>query len=177
MELIEPSVAYKDSFIAAVREFQADADNSFRTQVYQKLDISALERDFGAIVEEKHRHARGEGLPEGYVPYSDFWLVDDGEYIGRLTIRHTLNETLKCIGGHVGYDIRPSMRGRGYGTAILKLGLERAKALGIGRVLLTCDESNAGSRKIIEKNGGVFENSVPSPEGKGNKLRFWIEAR
>lgn len=109
------------------------------------------------------------------MPYSTFWLVDDSKFVGQATIRHQLNEHLLNIGGNIGYDIRPSMRGRGYGNTILRLSLQKAKGLGIERARLTCDERNVASKKIIEKNGGVFESRGPNPEMGHDVLPFWID--
>ncbi|HWO07164.1 MAG TPA: GNAT family N-acetyltransferase [Candidatus Paceibacterota bacterium] len=139
-----------------------------------QISIAELERDFSAYVERKISQSRGENLPEGYVPATEFWLVDGDEYIGSVNIRHRLTEYLRTLGGHIGYDIRPSKRGRGYGTKILELALPKARELGIERVLVTCDATNVASRKIIEKNGGVLKNSVPNPAAGVEKLRFWI---
>ena len=107
------------------------------------------------------------------MPATALWLVDNGEFIGSLSLRHRLNENLLKMGGHIGYSIRPSARKRGYGTKILELALPIAKSLGIDKVLVTCDDDNTGSAKIIEKNGGVLENKVEH-EGK-LKRRYWIE--
>ncbi len=174
MQLELPSREYKDSFIEAVREFQADRGHVSADTWYQKLLISELETDFDSFVAHERSHAQGENLPEGYVAQSDFWLIDEGEFIGRVKIRHRLNEHLERIGGHIGYDIRPSRRRQGYGSNILKLALPKAKELGISRVLLTCNATNEPSRKIIEKNGGVLENREPNPETGVDKLRYWI---
>jgi len=78
------------------------------------------------------------------------------------------------VGGHIGYDIRPSKRKQGYGNKILELALPKTKELGIHKALLTCDEPNTGSQKIIERNGGVLENVVDNPETGIRKMRFWI---
>ena len=56
----------------------------------------------------------------------------------------------------------------------MRLGLEKARDLGLRRVLVTCDETNIGSKKIIEYNGGVFENAVEA-ESPIKKLRYWID--
>jgi len=101
--------------------------------------------------------------------------VEGDEYIGRLDIRHHLTEHLRQIGGHIGYGIRPSKRRQGYGRLILKLGLEKAKEMGIEKVLVTCDVTNVGSRKIIEANGGVMENEI-QVDGSPDKARFWIQS-
>lgn len=167
MELVQPSVRYKDSYLESIREAQAEGRKT-------EFDVELAEKDFERFVRELNERAEGKHLPEGFVPETVYWLVGGGEYVGRLSIRHRLTAHLLKIGGHIGYDIRPSKRQQGYGTEILRLGLMEAKKMGLERVLLTVDEGNIASRKIIEKNGGVLENSVPNPETGINKLRFWI---
>ncbi len=174
MELVLPSTKYKDSFIEAVREYKADASH-ITTRRYSELSISELESDFETFLEKELSHSHGENLPEGFVSQTEYWLVEGGKYIGHAVVRHRLNDHLLAIGGHIGYNIRPSQRGEGYGEKILALALPKARELGIERVLLTCDETNVASRKIIEKNGGVLENKVPNPETGVAKLRFWID--
>lgn len=174
MELVLPSVEYKDSFISAVREAKADTEFPRHNGWYHELSIADLEKDFASYVEKKKSHAEGKNLPEGYVPQTNFWLVDNGEYVGSVRVRHTMNEHLKHVGGHIGYNIRPSKRRHGYGGTILELALPKARELGIDRVLLTCDVTNTASRKIIEKNGGILENRIPNPETGIDKLRYWI---
>ena len=168
---------YKDSFIEAVGEFQADTDYTHRWQWYKAQSVAELEKDFPGFVERERSHARGENLREGYVPYSTYWLVDGGRFIGQTNVRHQLNDHLLQIGGHIGYDIRPSKRGNGYGNKILELALQKAKELGIERALITSDIRNLASRKIIEKNGGVFENQIRNPEMGHDALRFWIDLK
>ena len=174
MELVEPSATYKDSFIEAVGEYKNESETE-STRGYRHLVVEEIEDDFENFVECERSHAEGENLPEGYVPQSEYWLVDGGEYIGHVRIRHRLTEHLREIGGHIGYDIRPGKRGRGYGNKILELALKKAKEMGIEKVRITCDVDNVPSRKIIEKNGGMLENEVPNPETGVNKARFWIE--
>jgi len=96
--------------------------------------------------------------------------VEGDEYLGRLAIRHRLTPHLLEYGGHIGYDIRPSARRRGHATAMLGASLPWARELGIDPVLVTCDNDNVGSRKVIEGNGGVLE------DRRGVKLRFWVPA-
>jgi len=110
------------------------------------------------------------------VPMDVFWLVNDQEYIGRISIRHYLNKELRSIGGHIGYDIRPSQRKKGFGSMIMLLGLKEAKKKGFNKVLVTCDETNIGSRKIIERFDGQFEGK--HTDGlKVPKLRYWIHVK
>jgi predicted acetyltransferase len=175
MELVEPSGKYRDSYIEAVKEFQADHSFPLMERTYDKLSIPELEVNFDDYAEKIRSQSRGENLPEGWVPVTTYWLVEGDEYIGKVSIRHRLTPHLEKIGGHIGYNIRPSKRGRGYGNKILQLSLPKAKELGISRVLVTCDATNIASSKIIEKNGGVFEDQQSNPETGVNKLRYWID--
>lgn len=162
-----PDVRFKESYLAGLREYQEEGR-------YLEDSVEEAEKDFSAYVEKEKGKAHGEHLPAGFVPETRFWLVDDDECVGEIGIRHTLTEHLLKIGGHIGYSIRPSKRKQGYGKLILKLGLEKAKEMGLEKVLLTCDVTNEGSRKIIESNGGVFEDTQPNP-GLPDKARFWIQ--
>jgi predicted acetyltransferase len=175
MQLVLPSAEYKDSYIAAVKEHQSDTSESLRARAYKKRSVEELEADFESFVAKERGFARGENLPEGWVPHTTLWLVDDGRYIGTVDIRHNLTKSLEDYGGHIGYDIRPSERGKGYGSTILALALPKARELGITRVRIMCDENNTASRKVIEKNGGVFEDKGVNPENGIATLRFWIE--
>ncbi len=174
MELVQPSEEYKASFIDAVGEFRAESQSNPSTESFRRLSLEKLENDFRSYVDEQIGFAAGQNLPPGYVPSSSFWLVDEGAYIGTVNIRHRMTEHLMAVGGHIGYAIRASMRGKGYGNKILELAIPEAKKLGIDRVLVTCDVTNLASRKIIEKNRGILENQVRNPETGIDKLRFWI---
>lgn len=177
MKLVLPSVEYKDSFIEAVKEFQENADYSDRNKRYRRLSIPELKQDFNSFVQKERSHARGENIREGHVPYTTCWLVDKGKFVGQANIRHRLNDHLLQIGGHIGYDIRPSKRGQGYGNKILGFALQKARELGIARVLITSDVRNEASRNIIEKNGGILENQIPNPEMGFDILRYWIDLK
>jgi predicted acetyltransferase len=109
--------------------------------------------------------------PTGHVPDTHFWVVDDADpwrYLGSLSIRHRLTPPLLELGGHIGYSVRPSARRRGVATEALRLALPAASAIGIDPVLVTCDDDNVGSRRVIEANGGVLE------DVRGVKRRYWI---
>lgn len=166
--LSPPSEAYKDSYIEAVREFQAEG------RYYMHLDVERLADDFGSHVRDLLRRSDRATQDPDLVPETFWWLVDGDEYIGRVSIRHELTDKLLRHGGHIGYDIRPSKRGRGYGRLILKLALEKARAMGLRRVLITCHSDNPASRKIVEANGGVLENEIRIDGQPGTTLRYWI---
>jgi predicted acetyltransferase len=91
--------------------------------------------------------------------------------MGIIDIRHSLSEKY-YYSGHIGYSIRPSLRGKGYGTEMLRLGLEKAKELKIKKVLLTCKKSNIASQKVIERNKGVLEKEI-FEDGEAY-LVYWI---
>ncbi len=168
MRLVDPSIGYMDSFIEAMAEYQREGR-------YSEYVLEGLRRDFPSFIAALEAESRGEGLPDGYVPQTTYWLVDGGTFVGRVSIRRRLTESLLREGGHIGYDIRPSRRRQGYGTRILALALPRAGRLGIPRALVTCDDDNIGSAKIIESNGGVLENVVTTDPDRPPKRRYWID--
>lgn len=166
--LTEPTALYKESFLEGLREFQCEGK-------LLHYDPQRISSDFETFLnQERNQQHRKRGQPD-FVPSTTFWLIDTNEYIGQLAIRHEMNEFLLKVAGNIGYQIRPSKRCRGYGKTILGLGLDKARALSIPRVLVTCDEDNIGSRKVIEHNGGKFENAVEVEGSPVRKLRYWID--
>jgi predicted acetyltransferase len=117
---------------------------------------------------------RGLGLAPGYVPAAFLVAEADRVLVGRVSIRHELNEFLTNEGGHIGYAVRPAYRRRGYATEILRQALIIARAEGVDRVLVTCDEHNSASAKIIERMGGALEDVRMGSDGIA-KRRYWIE--
>jgi predicted acetyltransferase len=171
VRLIEPSVELESEFMALVQEFVAAGG-------YQRWGYELVIEDgnFGKYVRDRLDWKEGKNLPEGWVPGSTFWLVrGDNVIVGTSSLRHRLTEHLRNIGGHIGFNIRPSERGKGYGTAILALTLEKAKELGLKRVLVTCDDNNIASAKVIEKNGGILEDKYSNDKLEQHKRRYWIE--
>jgi predicted acetyltransferase len=97
-----------------------------------------------------------------------------GQIVGRASIRHELNERLLVEGGHIGYAVLQEHRRRGYATEILRQSLLVARALGVERVLITCDDDNAGSAAVIERCGGVFHSMSKADDGHAVR-RYWID--
>ena len=166
--LTEPSAQYKESFLQGLREFK-------REGAMQQYSVTRLSADFDTFVYRLTLERNSHILPPNTVPQMNFWLIDDDTYIGSLRISLALNDFLRRIGGHIGYQIRPSRRCRGYGRELLHLGLFKARELGLERVLVTCDEDNIGSKKVIEYNGGQFEDAVSVEGSRARKLRYWID--
>jgi len=149
--LIEPSYEYRAAFQIVVKDYKNAYEN-----VHYNLYKGALE-DFKKFVDTLREHSKGINLPKGWVQYSTFWLTSESkEILGIIRIR---NEPLK-IYGHIGYDVPPSYRGNGYGTKLLKLSLEKVKQMNTKELLITCDDDNIGSIKIIERNGGELVDKV-----------------
>jgi len=166
LRLVEPAPLYKAAILDAVPEMRAIGE----------WDISpdAFAARFEAMIGEIAAAKDPTTAQPGVLPYEDFWLMEQHTWIGLLTLRLQLNEQFLHSGGHIGYVVRPSKRRCGYGTALLRLGLDKARERGLQRVLLTCNETNIGSRKIIETNGGQFENAVVVEGQEDQKLRYWI---
>lgn len=130
---------------------------------------------YAALLRRLESDERDEDLPPGQVPQSVYWLVrDETMLIGSSRLRHRLTPLLEQEGGHIGYDIRPSMRGKGYATLLLALTLEKARGLGLPGVLVTCDDDNLASARVIEKNYGELLNKVVSQISGKQVRRYWI---
>jgi predicted acetyltransferase len=173
--LLPPTVDVHRSFLVAMAEFQAEGRGATGDETMIGREIReyagrwANPDVFAGYVTALRADALDETLrPAHFVPATTLWWVEGGEYLGRLAIRHRLTAFLLEKGGHIGYDVRSSARRRGHATAMLRAALPVAHGLGIGSALVTCDVDNVGSRKVIEANGGVFEDE------RAGKLRFWV---
>lgn len=150
--LVKPAMQYMNSYIEACREY-AKAGLEIYDEFHGKDPAPDVIKE---LLDRYENHSKGIGLPEGWVPSSTFWLVDEEGYIGAGNIRHSLTEQLSKFGGHIGYEVRPSRWGQGYGTLLLKLLLKEASNLGIKSALVTCSADNKASSRVIEKNGGIL---------------------
>jgi len=131
---------------------------------------------YAEVAEKLKCWKTGKKLPQDWVSASTFFLMRDGKFVGRVSIRHQLNEALRSYGGHIGYCIRLEERGKGYGTEILRLALEETRKLGLRRVLITCDDQgNPASARIIEKNGGLLADKVQNEGKPCLTRRYWID--
>ena len=170
LELVEPTMEYKDqvmAFKAEMLEYGSDFEG-----------CSGLEN---AETYEEWLDFRGREQRKGWLP-SHTWLTvrrSDGRVVGIINYRPSpLSDFVFQYGGHIGYSIRPLERRKGDAREQLRLTLEKCRAAGEERVLLTCDhQGNPGSEKTILANGGVLENEVEDTHGLGNSgriRRYWI---
>jgi predicted acetyltransferase len=119
---------------------------------------------------------RGVNLPPDHVPSTFLFAFKGPLIVGRVSIRHRLNDFLRRVGGHIGYVVVPEFRRQGHATTILRLALDIAsEQLGLDRVLVTCDDDNAGSIRTIEKNRGILEDVITGPDLDKPKRRYWID--
>ena len=169
--LVLPTTSVHESFLEAMDEFVAEGVESSQTAAW--IDHNApgwrAPGAFAAFVEAVRADALPETpRPDWHVPCTTLWWIDGDDYLGRIAIRHELNDFLLDVGGHIGYDVRPSRRRQGHATGMLKQSLAWARGLGIDPALVTCDDDNVGSIRVIEAAGGALE------DVRGKKRRYWV---
>lgn len=165
LSLIEPDPRWQSAFLDMAAELAASGDGRYRAAL----------ADFSAYCQRLTDDARGDMLPAGRVRQTTYWGVADAQLVGCIHLRHDLTPALRQIGGHIGYVIRPAKRGHGYGTALLSQTLDRARHMGLTRVLLTCDTDNLASARVIEKNGGQFQEQSMVAGYTKMIARYWID--
>jgi predicted acetyltransferase len=122
-------------------------------------------------------------LPDGTlgprVVETQLWYVDGAEFLGSISVRHSLTPMLEQWGGHIGYAVRPSARGQGHATTMLAGMLDHVReTLPLERVTLTVSLNNPASIRVAEKNGGVVRDEVANPWIEGDQCRrYWIALR
>jgi predicted acetyltransferase len=164
--LAEPNKEFQKSFERYVLAYRDTKDDHY-FDIYK----NGLE-NFDEYLNTLCNLSKGIDVPKGWVATSTFWLIDDNEVVGVVRIRHQEVSTA----GHIGYDISPSFRNKGYGSQILKLALKNALKLGILEAVVTCEVNNIASKKIIEKNNGKFLGTIFDEEENENLYKFKIPA-
>ena len=174
LELAAPATRWEMAYLAFLDDFEAASE----PRIPAGSGVELARSDFAAFVQRLQDDERGVNLKPGIVPSSAYWLLrhdaDDVTILGVSALRHALTPALEDAGGHIGYSIRPSERRRGYGARILALTLSCARALGLKRVLITCDTDNIGSARVIENNGGVLASEGYTELTKTRISRYWI---
>ena len=167
--LVKPDLSYADEIIKYKEESLKESpliNGSAGLDRFSSIEI---------WFEELKKRSCEDTVPEGLVPSSTYLGVreKDNYIVGMIDIRHYLNEYLTQVGGHIGYGVRKTERNKGYAKQMLKLALEKCKELKIKRVLITCDEDNIASEKVILSANAKLED-IRNVDGE-NKKRFWIE--
>ncbi len=167
IQLVSPTQRCRESFLRALRELQEEG-----LPWWFGGGLEAAEQDFAAFVARKLADSSRRG--DALVPKTHFWALMEGQFVGRISIHHELSDALRVKGGHIGYDTVPSFRGRGVATEMLRQALPLARALGLTEVLLTCDDTNAASIRVIEKNGGSLRETKVVRGNRPPRRYYWI---
>ena len=167
--LVKPDLSYADEIIKYKEESLAESpviNGSAGLDRFSSIEI---------WFEELKKRSCEDTVPKGLVPSSTYLAVreKDNYIVGMIDIRHYLNEYLTQVGGHIGYGVRKTERNKGYAKQMLKLALEKCKELKIKKVLITCDEDNIASEKVILSANAKLED-IRNIDGE-NKKRFWID--
>ena len=167
--LVKPDLSYADEIIKYKEESLKESpliNGSAGLDRFSSIEI---------WFEELKKRSCEDTVPKGLVPSSTYLAVreKDNYIVGMIDIRHYLNEYLTQVGGHIGYGVRKTERNKGYAKQMLKLALEKCKELKIKKVLITCDEDNIASEKVILSANAKLED-IRNVDGE-NKKRFWID--
>lgn len=168
--LVRPTALDEQDAAAFVREYAAGD----RLPVQGGSGLG--EKPFAEWLAQIAQYEKGEALPRGHVPSSCFFLKNSGSprIYGVVSVRWQLTPPLMRFSGNIGYSIRPSMRGMGFGKAQLQAALRNIGERGVDSALLTCDEDNAASAATILSCGGREIAPYIAPAGK-NQRRFLID--
>ncbi|PFJ09666.1 GNAT family N-acetyltransferase [Bacillus cereus] len=169
MKLLKPTREYSEQIMEYQKVFSYAGEQPHGSSSLQ--NFASLDEWF----EKVNIQEVGENLPSNRVPSSQFLSFEKGELIGFVNIRHRLNPELLLESGHIGYSVHPKKRRQGYATKQLKLALGEARKLELQKVLITCDKSNVGSAKTIQKVGGMLEDEVVSSHTGEIVQRYWVE--
>lgn len=169
-ELIRPDIGLHASFLAALGEEREPGETMSAAYLFAGDPAALADSDaFAGYVRRLLADAdEATPRPKHFVPGTTLWWVEGATFLGRVGIRHRLNDRLRTGGGHLGYWIRPSARRQGHARAAFLAGLAVAQRLGIDPALVTCDDDNLASRRIIEGAGGIFEQQI------GDRRLYWV---
>lgn len=169
IQLIDPAPKMEQAYRAFLQEFISAGEEGILDSVPDEIGNAA------ECIRRLQDHALGVNLPEGWVACSAYWLLSEREVLlGEIHIRHRLTPALEDYGGHIGYMVRPGERRKGYATTMLALALEKARALGLRRALVTCAPENVASARVIQKNGGMLISESVAKVGRMTS-RYWID--
>lgn len=170
LKLVEPSKKYEEEALGYITELLKYNSSINGTGGLEKY---VLDNKYDEWLELNEKLKKGP--VDNYVPASTYFLIESSsnKIIGMVNIRHYLNDFLLNRGGNIGYSISPVERGKGYGKVLLYLALLECQKLNLYKVLITCDDTNIASSKVIEALGGILENKISDDDEIVR--RYWID--
>jgi predicted acetyltransferase len=166
---VRPSVEFERAFVAMLHDFEIN-DPEHATF------YAPARKDFEKYVQSLADEELGLNLKENFVPCSHRWLLSPAqELVGVTRVRHRIDTPfLTENGGHIGYDVAPSSRRKGYGHRAFAVALMEARRLGLPRVLMYASEENLASRAVIERGGGILEDISFSDFWQEQLCKYWV---
>lgn len=169
MQLVLPDTDLFPAFQRMIADFEQHHEARFEKERNWGV------KEFKRYINRLNNHRKGINLPLGRMPEAVYWLLNQKQDIVAIgSIRLRMNAHLLKEGGQIGYTVVPGFRQKGIGTFLLGELLKKAREFELDRILITCNEDNIASRKIIEKNGGIYDNTIFSMEKNALILRYWI---
>ena len=170
MDLILRELTDKDeaSFMAGIKEWAGESPWWYSFAWKEGMT-------FPEMMQILRNEAKGVNMAPGRVQHSMLYGFVGVEIVGRLSVRHVLNDYLRKRGGHIGYAVAPRFRKKGYATEIVRQGIEFCRGLALTEIMVTSLDSNVPSCKIIENFGGRLQDTVWDDEDNEMRRRYWIE--
>lgn len=175
--LVPPSPARLPGYVEALR--RGWSPNTTRDVSPEQLALYDMgpDRLLTELTRQDGTITLADGTKVPRLPSRVFWIFGR-EFCGAINLRFMpgSEDLPPTCSGHIGYAIVPWKQRRGFATRALALMLPVAREIGLARVLVTCDDDNVGSRKVIQANGGVFAGvQTPATPQEKTKLLFWID--
>lgn len=154
MKLVKPHKKYLSSYVEAIEEGfpigGCSDDYIFVRDNFSKHIKNIL----------KPREIWNDGIYRDDVPFERYWIIENDIFVGNLILREEMTDFHEILGGNLGYRIRKGFCGRGYATKALYFALEICKKKKMNEILITCNDDNFPSIRVIEKNNGILINKV-----------------
>lgn len=112
-------------------------------------------------------------LSNGYLPSTTYYCVSDSEIVGAIRVRKGSNPNVENVIGHIGYETRPSARGKGVASYLLAWVRDQALT---EPAIVTCSVDNPASQKVIENCGGEYLGNY-TDEVEGTVRRYRLTGR
>lgn len=121
------------------------------------------------------KESAGIELAEGRVPHTMMYGFLGDQIVGRVSLRHQLNQALARRGGHIGYAVAKKYRRRGFGGQFMAAALEFFRILKTKSVMITCADENEASWRIVERFGAKLEEKFYDDVDKEMTRKYWID--